>query len=564
MKNIRTNGGQTLNLIEKILLICPNTRFVRYLGLCILYFFIFFISHILAWNLRFDFEVGENYKYLRDWAWFWELPIFFMLLALFGQFNFLFGYFSLPDLKRIIAVTTIFSLIILGLRYAIPSFGIFSRGVILIKYIVLTGGLVAARLGMRMLYEHCRKANENYPTGVKRVAILGAGDVGATLVKELKSKRGIALYPVIFLDDDNNKWGQTIHGIPIVGKPEELAKFKTRYGIENAIIAMPSAPAKRIGELVKLLQNLRIDYQTVPSMEQLATGRVKVTQLRAVDIEDLLGREVVKLDMENIRNVLDNEVVIVTGAGGSIGRELCRQILNFSVTRLILVERAEGQLFEIEQELRTKGFSDKITPVVADILDVERMEWIFRNYKPGIIFHAAAHKHVPMMEYHPSEAINNNAIGTAQLADLAVKYNVKRFVLISTDKAINPTSVMGATKRLAELYIQSLFEKNGNRTLFMAVRFGNVLGSSGSVITIFRKQIAEGGPVTVTHPDMRRYFMTITEAVSLVLQSAAQGMGGEIFVLDMGEPVKIVDLARQMIELSGLRPGIDIEIVFTG
>jgi FlaA1/EpsC-like NDP-sugar epimerase len=327
---------------------------------------------------------------------------------------------------------------------------------------------------------------------------------------------------------------------------------------------MPSAPAKRIGELVKLLQRAHLKFETVPSFDQLATGQVKVSQLREVEIQDLLGREPVELETENIRALLSGRVVMVTGAGGSIGSELCRQIASFNPQRLLLVEQSEVQIFQIEQELIEKGFGGIVLPLVADVMEEARVRYILQRFQPAVIFHAAAHKHVPMMESQPGEAIKNNTFATALLARLASEYGVERFVLISTDKAINPTNVMGATKRLSEIFCQALHADPQNKTKFMAVRFGNVLGSSGSVIPIFKKQIALGGPVKVTHPDVTRYFMTIPEAAGLVLQAATQGVGGEIFVLDMGEPVKIVELARQLIELSGLKPEEDIDIEYVG
>jgi FlaA1/EpsC-like NDP-sugar epimerase len=327
---------------------------------------------------------------------------------------------------------------------------------------------------------------------------------------------------------------------------------------------MPTAPSKRIGEIVRLVQDLRLKVEIVPSIDQLATGQVRVSKLREVEIQDLLGREPIQLETEDIKHMLRGKVAMVTGAGGSIGSELCRQVGANAVSRLLLVEQSEVQMFQIEQELVERGLGGVVLPLVADLLDADRMSQIFRRFQPQLVFHAAAHKHVPMMERQPEEAIRNNALGTARVADLALEHGVERFVLISTDKAINPTNVMGATKRLAEIYVQSLHAANSDRTKFIAVRFGNVLGSSGSVIPTFKRQIAAGGPVKVTHPEVMRYFMTIPEAVGLVLQSATQGEGGEIFVLDMGKPVKILDLAHQMIELSGLKPGEDIEIEFTG
>jgi FlaA1/EpsC-like NDP-sugar epimerase len=316
--------------------------------------------------------------------------------------------------------------------------------------------------------------------------------------------------------------------------------------------------------VVAVLQQSSIEMRTVPSMSQLATGQVKVTALRPVEIQDLLGRAAVEVDNTNVQELLAGQVVMVTGAGGSIGSELCRQIAAFGPEKLILVERSEPQLFSIEQELLEFGHPVEIVPLVADILEVARMDRIFRDHSPDAVFHAAAHKHVPMMEHQPAEAVKNNSIGTAHLATLALHHRVGHFVLVSTDKAINPTSVMGASKRLAEMFLQALDATSDHATKFMAVRFGNVLGSSGSVVPTFARQIAAGGPVKVTHPDMTRYFMTIPEAVLLVLHSTAQGEGGEIFVLDMGKPIKILDLARQMIKLSGLQPERDIEIQLIG
>jgi FlaA1/EpsC-like NDP-sugar epimerase len=315
--------------------------------------------------------------------------------------------------------------------------------------------------------------------------------------------------------------------------------------------------------LVKIIQKSRLKFTTVPSLDQLATGKV-LSQLREVNIEDLLGRETVELEKHTIRGYLENRVVMVTGAGGSIGQELCRQIADFQPLQILLVEQCEVQLFQIEQELIELGHGPIIQPLIADILDRPRMEQIFNQFCPSVVFHAAAHKHVPMMERQPVEAIKNNTLGSAQLAEMASEHGIERFVMISTDKAINPTNVMGATKRLAELFVQALQNSGSNCTKFMAVRFGNVLGSSGSVIPTFKRQIAAGGPVKVTHPEVTRFFMTIPEAVGLVLQSGAQGLGGEIFILDMGQPIKVADLARQLIELSGLRPDEDIAIQYVG
>jgi FlaA1/EpsC-like NDP-sugar epimerase len=438
------------------------------------------------------------------------------------------------------------------------------RSVVLLDFMLATGAIVSGRLFLRMLRERYLDKNNRPAHGARRVGIIGAGDVGATLARELQTKRGLGLSPVAFFDDDPAKWRSHIHGIPVVGRPEVLRDGRENLRLDEVVIAMPKAGPKRIREVIELLQESHLKFETVPSMEQLATGKVKVSRLRAVEIADLLGRPPVKLSTENIRQLLQDRVVMVTGAGGSIGSELCRQIASFDPQRLLLVEQSEVQIFQIEQELLDMGYGSIIVPLVADILDTARMRQIFSRFSPHEVFHAAAHKHVPMMERQPSEAIKNNVLGTAQMAELAFEYRVQRFVMISTDKAINPTSVMGATKRLAEIFLQSLYADHPGSTKVMAVRFGNVLGSSGSVIPVFNRQIAAGGPVKVTHPDVTRYFMTIPEAVGLVLQSAVLGAGGEIFVLDMGQPVRIQDLARQLILLHGLKPEEDIPIEFVG
>lgn len=541
----------------------------------------------LSYELRFDFAMPAPDRHQFFWVCLWLIPVKLALLLLIGQFAGLLSYFSIPDLKRLFFALLGSSVIAAGVwiatvgKFAPPRSVIVADG--LLSLLVLAGLRVLFRRA-REIYLH---TPERQDTHVSRVGIIGAGDAGAMLARELLLKNRLGLRPVVFFDDDSNKWNRRLHGIPVFGAPETLLDNRRNWKLDKIIIAIPSAPGRRIREIVNVLQKAGLKFETVPSMDQLATGRVKVSQVRPVEIEDLLGREPVQLETENIRKTLADEVVMVTGAGGSIGSELCRQIATYKPRRLLLVERSEVQLFPIEQQLIRLGYANLIVPLIADILDVERMQTIFEKHRPYVVFHAAAHKHVPIMESHPCEAIKNNTLGTARLATLAMKFSVGRFVLISTDKAINPTSVMGATKRLAEIFVQSLWANQSGETpmmdeeqermfgfaqlrsqlggtKFMAVRFGNVLGSSGSVIPTFKEQIAAGGPVTVTHPDVTRYFMTIPEAVGLVLQSGAQGKGGEIFVLDMGKPIRIVNLARQLIELSGLKPGEDIEIRFCG
>ena len=530
----------------------------------VVYAVVLWTARFIAYQLRFDFRLAPEFREQLADHWYWVVPLKLLFLYFFGQFSGLLSYFSVPDLRRLFYACITSSLALLAIRYAAPEWYRVPRGVVLIDFLLSFVGLALVRLTFRMLRERFFAPQSRTHRRMRRVGIFGAGDVGASLARELMAKRGLGLQPVAFFDDDRNKWRSRVHDIPVVGAPESLTDGTLNLQLEEVIIAMPTASAKRIGELVKLLQQTRLKFETVPSMDQLATGQIKVSQLRNVEIQDLLGREPVELETEQIASLLSGKVVMVTGAGGSIGSELSRQIAAFNPQRLLLVEQSEVQIFQVEQELIERGYGGIMLPLVADVLDEARMRHVLGRFRPAVIFHAAAHKHVPMMESQPSEAIKNNSFATALLATLALEFEVERFVMISTDKAINPTNVMGATKRLAEIFLQALAAAHSDKTKFMAVRFGNVLGSSGSVIPIFKKQIAAGGPVKVTHPDVTRYFMTIPEASGLVLQAATQGSGGEIFVLDMGKPVKIVDLARQLIELSGFRPEEDIEIEFMG
>ena len=539
----------------------PSQRLLLLFGL---YAAVLSASLWLAYDLRFDFVVSRTDCQERFFVLSWLIPLQLIWLGLFHQLRPLLDYFSTPDLSRMFRALFLSSIgtalvwVAWGAGFAPP------RGVIAMDFIFSLVGLSGVRLALRTLQASSTVPRNGHRHQRRRVAILGAGDTGAMLAKELSLRAGAGLLPVAFFDDDPAKWHSRVHDIPVFGPLERLPEAVGRLGIQEAIIAMPSAPAKRIGEIVRLLRTVNLPCKTLPSLDQLALGQVRVSQLRNVEIQDLLGREKVELESESIRLALLHRVVLLTGAGGSIGSELCRQIATYDCRRILLVDRSEPNLFQIEQELIRLGHARKVIPLVGDILDRERMREIFARFRPDLVFHAAAHKHVPLMEHQPGEAIQNNCLGTAQLADLALEFGVDRFTLISTDKAINPTSVMGATKRMAELYVQALHAAHAGPTRFMAVRFGNVLGSSGSVIPVFHQQIAEGGPVKVTHPAMTRYFMTIPEASLLVLQSAAQGTGGEIFILDMGQPVKILDLARQMIELSGLKLDADIQIEFTG
>ncbi len=537
---------------------------VRVWVLSLLYTLELTASLWMAYELRFDFTMDLEAQRERLVVLSWFVPVQLVLLGLFHQLRSLLGYFSTPDLAKMFHALSLSAVVAMVVWFVVGSGAAPPRGVIVIDFVFALVGLTGVRLLLRTLRESDRQGAKPSGQRRRRVGIIGAGDAGAVLAHELSLKPGFGLQPVAFFDDDARKWKSRVHDIPVVGGPEQLLDVREKLDIQEAIIAMPSATARRVGEIVRFLREANLPCKTVPSLDQVALGQVRVSQLRNVEVQDLLGRDRVELETESIRSTLSNRVVMVTGAGGSIGSELCRQIATYHPKQLLLLERSEPNLFQIEQELLGLGHGERLLPLVGDILDRSRMDDLISTHRPEVIFHAAAHKHVPMMERQPCEAVQNNSLGTAQLADLALQHGVDRFILISSDKAINPTSVMGATKRLAELYVQSLYAANPQRTKFMAVRFGNVLGSSGSVIPLFHKQIAEGGPVKVTHPEMTRYFMTIPEASMLVLQSATQGSGGEIFVLDMGKPVKIVDLARQMIELSGLRPDEDIQIEFVG
>jgi FlaA1/EpsC-like NDP-sugar epimerase len=435
----------------------------------------------------------------------------------------------------------------------------FPQSVFLLDWGATIGVLSAARVVVRLYYEEIRQVASK---GQRICLILGAGDTGEALLREILRMRQERHQVVGFLDDDPAKQGTHIHGVPVLGKIAETKAMCETHQVEELLLAMPGASQKTLRRIVEQCEGMNVLFRTIPAMEAVIAGKVTVSQIRDVSIKDVLGREQVKLDQAQISEFIHDEVVLVTGAGGSIGSELCRQISRYKPRKMVLVEQAENNLFEIDRDLQREFPDVPRATYVADICDAPRVDHILITEKPALLFHAAAHKHVPMMEINVGEAIKNNVLGTKTIASAAKKHKVRRFVMISTDKAVNPTSVMGCTKRVAEMYIQQL--RQDGITQFMTVRFGNVLGSSGSVVPIFAAQIAAGGPVTVTDPQMTRYFMTIPEASQLVLQAGVMGKDGDIFVLDMGEPVKIVDLAREMITLSGLRPGEDIEIQFTG
>lgn len=417
--------------------------------------------------------------------------------------------------------------------------------------------------GSRFLWRLIRVNRTKKKDLANNLLVVGAGDCGALIAKEIMTSNSFTGNRIIgFIDDDLHKRNMQVCGLPVLGNRMHIEELVEKYQIDDIIIAMPSAKRAHISDIINICKLTGAKVKIIPAINDFIKGRLAVKSLRNVEVEDLLGREPVMTDLEGIANYVSDKVVLVTGAGGSIGSELCRQISSFSPARLLLLGHGENSIYTIEMELRSKYPNVQLETVIADIQDRNRMDDVFRKFRPQVVFHAAAHKHVPLMERNPSEAVKNNVFGTRNVADCADKYRAERFVMISSDKAVNPSSIMGATKRIAEMYIQSI--NTTSATQFVAVRFGNVLGSRGSVIPRFKEQIAAGGPVTVTHPDMVRYFMTIPEAVQLVIQAGSFAKGGEIFVLDMGKPVRILDLAQDLIRLSGYEPNVDIDINFSG
>lgn len=431
-------------------------------------------------------------------------------------------------------------------------------------YVTILGiGAAGIRFSYRFLrILRSRQLSLRFGDNRKNIMIVGAGSAGNSILKEIETSSYLTMHVCCLIDDNRGCQGKSMRGIPIVGGREAIPEAVQTYDIDEIIIAIPSAPRSEIKKIVEICKETGCTIQMVPGIYQLINGDVSISQLREVEIEDLLGREPVKINVDEIIGYIEGKTVLVTGGGGSIGSELCRQLAAHNPKRLIIVDIYENNAYDIQQELKSKFPKLDLVVLIASVRNEERIDQIFDEYRPDIVYHAAAHKHVPLMEDSPGEAIKNNVFGTYKTAKAADKYGVKKFVLVSTDKAVNPTNIMGASKRMCEMVVQMMNEQS--KTDFVAVRFGNVLGSNGSVIPLFKKQIMAGGPVTVTDPNIIRYFMTIPEAVSLILQAGAYAKGGEIFVLDMGEPVKILDLAENLIKLSGFRVGEDIEIVFTG
>ena len=464
---------------------------------------------------------------------------------------------SVREMTKVSLFSVIFVLLLTGL---LNVTGVY---VVSLKQLVAGGsGAIFGLLLLRFLYKI--KVDASYPLNKKgkRTLIIGAGDAGGIVLNELKKESEDPLFPVLFLDDDESKQQLKIQSIPVLGKVEDLGWVIHKFKIEVVIIAIPSAPKKQISRIVDLCKEHKLEVRILPLIRDIIDGKINAQSLREVKVEDLLGRNPIQLNSMGISEYVKEKVVLVSGAGGSIGSEICRQVATFEPKTLILLGHGENSIYAIEKEIQQTYPQLDVYAVIADVQDFLRLKNVFSKHQPQVVFHAAAHKHVPLMEANPTEAIKNNIFGTKNMSECADQSGVERFVMISTDKAVNPTSVMGTTKRVAEMVVQNV--NKTSETEFVIVRFGNVLGSRGSVIPLFKKQILEGGPVTVTHPDMTRYFMTIPEAVQLVLQSGALAMDGEVFVLDMGEPVKIYDLAKNLITLSGLVPEKDIDIVFSG
>jgi FlaA1/EpsC-like NDP-sugar epimerase len=520
-------------------------------------FAIFILSGVGAFLLRFEFTIPSlflRHLYFAVATWAVVKSLVFQLHGLHrGWWRFV----STPDLLRIASANIIGSLAsgLVILLFGPPGF---PRSLYFLDFLLCFVATTGIRVAVRLLAEATAHSD---PSDTQRTLVYGAGAAGVMLLRESRSNLSLNYSIVGFIDDDRTKAGLRIQGVPVLGAGAKLAFLAVKHDIHQVLIAFPSATGVEMTRVLQFCQEARVRFRTVPSLAEIVKGPALATQIRDVAVEDLLGRNPVRLEENQIRGALQRKVVLVTGAAGSIGSELCRQIARFHPAGIVGFDIAESPLFEIEREMRQAFPGISFYPEIGSIQNRTRLDEVLRQYSPSIVYHAAAYKHVPMMEAHVFEAIENNVFGTYNVAIAAGEHGVEDFVMISSDKAVRPTNIMGATKRVAELLLLAL--QNG-RTKYVAVRFGNVLGSNGSVIPIFKKQIAAGGPVTVTHPDMRRFFMTIPEACQLVLQASIIGQGGQICVLDMGEPVKIVELARNLILLSGLKPDEDIKIEFTG
>ncbi|HUK99936.1 MAG TPA: nucleoside-diphosphate sugar epimerase/dehydratase [Nitrospirota bacterium] len=520
------------------------------------------LSFYAAFNIRFEFDVPGKYMHM----FYMTLPLLlFSRVMTYYYFKIHSGswrYVSMRDLVDTFKAIFSGSVLFLILTVFIYSLEEYPRSVFILE------GLLNLTFigGSRFLTRYYLESHDKGITKILKYAlIVGAGKEGVLLLNEIRNNTRLGIHVAGFIDDNPYTKGINIQGIPVLGSTEDIPLLVKKHAIDEIIIAIPSASYKDIVRIMRITEAAQVKTQVLPNMEKLFHGGSFTSQLREVSCDDLLGRKVIKFSRESDRKHMDDEIkgkaVLVTGAGGSIGSELCRQIAPYGPRSLILYDRYENTLYDLELDLRREFPDLHLLPVIGDILDADKVDAILQQNNVDLIYHAAAYKHVPLMEREPVEAVRNNILGTATLSKLAAKNNVNKFVMISTDKAVNPANIMGTTKRVAELVVQSM---NGGNTKYIAVRFGNVIGSNGSVIPLFKKQIAKGGPITVTHPEVTRYFMSIPEAVQLVMTAGALGKGGEIFLLDMGDPIKIVDLAHELIKLSGLEPGKDIDIAYTG
>ena len=515
-------------------------------------------ANLLAFVFRFEGDVSPSY---RDLA-FATLPIVVAVylsgLWAFGLFSGLWRYVGLHDLGRILWASIACTAVFYGFMRGPLGLVEYPRSVIILTGVLAGGFLAGVRLAMRWFREWLQIVG---PTS-RRVVIVGAGNAGELLVRDLQANPAYNYRPVAFIDDDSVKRHVKIHGIPVLGTIAEMQRVIQSTEAQEIIVAIPSATPRLMQRILAAAEGCHLPIKTLPNIKQLLDSHVSIRQVRPMSLEDLLQREPIQTDLQELHPLLEEKRVLVTGAGGSIGSELCRQIARYRPALLVLFERHENSLYALDLELREMFPQVKTVALIGDTTSRDRVEEVFGACSPQLIFHAAAHKHVPLMEQNPGEAVRNNIFGTRIIGEASLAAGVERFVLISTDKAVNPTNVMGATKRVAEYLAQSM--NRCGRTQFMAVRFGNVLGSNGSVVPLFTEQIRKGGPVTVTHPNIKRYFMTIPEAVQLILQASVCGQGGDVFVLDMGEQIRVADLAKNMIVLSGLVPDRDVKIVFTG
>ena len=520
------------------------------------------IAALVSIYLRFDGNlIPQNYLSMLVG----QLPFFVMITIasffLFKLYSRVWRYAGSSELLAIVGANIVGAICWFILSVLIEA--VLPRSIYILTALVLIFFVGGTRLALRVYsYLTSKPRYIQKVQKMNKVLVIGAGDAGAMLAREIERYHSGKRKIIGFIDDDKDKQGKTMLGLRVLGSRYDIEQVAADTYANEIIIAMPSVKGKEIKEIINICKNTSCKLTILPGVYEIIEGTVSVNQLRPVEVEDLLGRDPVKLDTQNVSEYITGKVVLITGAGGSIGSEICRQVAKMQPQKMLLLGKGENSIYEISQELSIGYPQLRKVPIIADIRDEDRIQGIMDYFHPQVVFHAAAHKHVPLMEHQPMEAVRNNVLGTKVVAEAASKNGVETFVMISTDKAVNPTSVMGCTKRVAEMFVQSM--NSISKTRFVAVRFGNVLGSRGSVIPLFKKQIAKGGPVTVTHPEMKRYFMTITEASQLVLQAGSMAEGGEVFVLDMGEPVKIYDLAKDLITLSGMIPEVDIEIKFTG